>query len=166
MTVAPCPTRAWSRPAPASRPPLLRLVPPLDDDPGGQPPLPVDMEMEEDHPAAGVDPEAERAALAILRALAEVLTGRRPTAQVRPALVPRVAHLVDHLVRSGAAEGMRLAGARLQSPRAGVVEACGRLASPQRSTAFTLRVERRPKRWAVTVLEAALAPDSRLPARA
>lgn len=157
---------AWSTlPAPPSRPPLLRLVPPLADDPLAQLPLPLDETETTVGPASGVAPDAERAAGALLRALAEVLAGRRPPAQVRPALVPRVAHLIDHLVRSGAADGMRLAGVRLQSPRVGVVEACARLASPERSVAFTMRVEKRPRRWAVTILEAALAPDSRMPAR-
>ncbi len=152
-------------PAPATRPPLLRLVPPPPEEPPFQEPLPIDGDPLLTCPTVGVDPEAERAVIAITRALAEVFAGRRPIAQVRPALVPRVAHLIDHLVRSGSAHGMRLAGLRLQSPRDGIVEASARLASPAASAAFALRVERRPKRWAVTTLEAGLAPDGRMPAR-
>lgn len=148
-----------------TRPPLLRLVTPLPVEPPGQDPLPVEEDDVLTCPAVGVAPEAERAALGLARALAEVLAGQRPVAQVRPALVPRVAHLIDHLARSGAAHGMRLVGVRLQSPRDGVVEASGRLTSPHRCGAFAVRVEKRPRRWAVTVLEAALAPDGRMPAR-
>lgn len=163
------PSALWDAPtvapAPATRPPLLRLVPPLPEPASAQEPLPAEEDDLLVCPAVGVEPEAERTAVAIARALAEVVGGRRTLAQVRPVLVPRVAHLLDHLVRSGAAEGMRLAGLRLQSPRDGVVEASGRLASPRRCAAFALRVERRPKRWAVTVLEAGLAPDGRMPAR-
>lgn len=152
-------------PAPASRPPLLSLVPPPAEGPAGQEPLPSADAEQFACPSDGVDPEAGQAASAIARVLAEVIAGRRPVSQVRPALVPRVAHLLDHLVRSGAGDGMRLAGLRLQSPREGVVEATARLASPRRSSAFALRIERRPRRWAVTVLEAALDREGRVPAR-
>lgn len=151
--------------APSTRPPLLRLVPPPPEDAPTQEPLPGEHDAAPTTTTEGVAADAERAAVTIARALAEVLAGNRNPAQVRPALVPRVAHLLDHLVRSGAAEGMRLAGLRLQSPRDGVVEATGRLASPRRCAAFALRLERRPRRWAVTVLEAALAPDGRVAAR-
>lgn len=151
-------------PAPATRPPLLRLAPPLIEGHGHQEPLPVEDADVLTCPAIGVDPDAERAALSVTRALAEVIAGRRPVTQVRPALVPRVAQLVDHLMRGGAAQGMRLAGVRLQSPRVGIVEATARLASPTRSVALAVRIEKRPRRWVVTVLEAGLAADGRRPA--
>ena len=153
-------------PAPTSRPPLERLVPPPCEDHPPQEALPLADAVALPRAIGDLDPEAEQAAGVLVRALAEVLTGRRPAAQVRPALVPRVAHVMEHLVRSGAAEGMHLAGVRLQSPRDGVVEASARLASPRRAAAFAFRVERRPRRWAVTVIEAALDPQGRLPARA
>lgn len=165
MTAELLPPVPSALPAPATRPPLLRLVPPLADDPPWQEPLPVEDAALLSCPAIGVEPDAERAAVALARALAEVFAGQRPVAQVRPALVPKVAHLIDHLVRSGAAHGMRLAGLRLQSPRDGIVEASARLASPTQCAAFAVRVEKRPRRWAVTVLEAGLAPDGRMPAR-
>jgi len=66
------------------------------------------------------------------------------------------------------AHGLHLPGEVRVGERAvrdGVVEATGRLASPRRCAAFALRLERRPRRWAVTVLEAALAPDGRVAAR-
>lgn len=165
MTAEILPPIPSALPAPATRPPLLRLVPALVDNPPEQEPLPIEDATPLSCPAVGVAPDAERAAIALTRVLAEVFAGRRPVAQVRPALVPRVAHLIDHLVRSGAAHGMRLAGLRLQSPREGIVEASARMASPTQCAAFAVRVEKRPRRWAVTVLEAGLAPDGQGPAR-
>lgn len=132
---------------------------------GPQPALPDGDVADLSGPVHDVGPDAERVARTVTRAVAETLAGHRPLAQLRPLLTPRVAVLLEHLVRSGAAGGMRLAGLRLQSPRDGVVEASARLASTTRCVALAVRIERRTVRWVVTTLEAGLAPDGRMPAR-
>lgn len=152
-------------PAPRTRPTLQVWEPaPLPPTPAQQP-LPGAELGAVSVPQAGLSEEAERAAHAVARALAEALAGQRPLAQLRPFLAPRVWMLLEHLVRGGAAGGMRLIRVRPQSPRDGVVEASARLASAERSCALAFRLERRARRWAVTVLEAGLAPDGRWPAR-
>ena len=159
------PTPVEARPAPLSRPALVALTAAVEPPTVLQLPLPDDDGAVRSCPVDALAPEAERLARTVVRAVAEALAGRRPLAQLRPLLTPRVALLLEHLVRGGAAGGMRLAGLRIQGPRAGVVEASARLASATRSAALAVRLERRAARWQLTVLEAGLAPDGRLPAR-
>ena len=159
-------TPILARPAPATRPALVVLAPRPATLPVDQPPLPVD-EHDDDLVSASpeLSQEEQRVADLVVRGLAETLAGRRPLAQLRPLLAPRVALLMEHLVRGGAARGMRLARARAQGPAEGVLEVAARLTAPSRCVAFAARIERRPTRWTVTVLEAGLAPDGRRPAR-
>lgn len=154
-------------PAPLSRPALVGVLgdaPDPGEPPALQPVLPVMTEDGRETVDEGVPPQAARAAQALGRALAEVLSGSRPVSQIRPALLPRVAHLLDHLIRSGAGFGSRLASMRLQCPHPDAVEVCLVLAGP-RGGAVALRVEHYIRRWAVTTVEAALGPDARRPAR-
>lgn len=153
-------------PAPPTRPPLLRLVPPLEPRAAAQAPLPL---LEPDAPLAHapeVPLEVQHAVRGIARALCEALAGRRPIAQVRPVLTPRVSLLADHLLQARVAVGQRLAGVRVQVLSDGVAEASLRLSGAERSAAMAVRIERRGSRWIVSALEAALGPDVRRPARA
>lgn len=159
------PLLVTARPAPLTRPTLVTLTLTLPTAPCPQLPLGEADATVWASTALGLDPEAERVARTVTRTVSEALAGQRPVAQLRPLLSPRVWMLMEHLVRGGAAHGMRLAGLRLQSPRAGVVEVSARLASTNRCAALALRLERRTVRWAVTTLEAGLAPDGRMPAR-
>lgn len=154
----------WTAPAPATRPSLLRFGTPDHPPSALQPVLPGGTDQVAVTATGDVSSDAARAAHAIARALAEVLACSRPVAQIRPALVPRVAHLLDHLIRSGVASGARLARVRLQSPHPDAVEAA-LLLTGERGGAVALRIDRYAHRWAVTSVEAALGPDARRPAR-
>ena len=63
--------------APSTRPPLLRLVPPPPEDAPTQEPLPGEHDAAPTTTTEGVAADAERAAVTIARALAEVLAGNR-----------------------------------------------------------------------------------------
>lgn len=154
----------WASPAPATRPALRTLDMPDLHAPPLQPVLPEGSERASVTATGEVSSDAAFTAQRIARALAEVLAGSRPVAQIRPALVPRVAHLLDHLIRSGAASGARLARVRLQSPHADAVEA-SLLLIGERGGAVAVRIDRHARRWAVTAVEAALGPNARFPAR-
>ena len=154
----------WAAPAPVTRPVLLRFGDPDHQSPALQPVLPETTDQVCVTATEEVSSDAARTAHAIARALAEVLAGSRPVAQIRPALVPRVAHLLDHLIRSGAASGARLARVRLQSPHPDAVEA-SLLLTGEHCGAVAVRIDRHARRWAVTAVEAALGPDARRPAR-
>lgn len=164
LTLAPPAAQpAWARPAPATRPEPLTLGA-ADATPPMQPALPARADHTCVTATEQVSPDAARAAHRIARALAEVLAGSRPVAQIRPALAPRVSHLLDHLIRSGAASGARLAHVSLQSPHPDAVEA-SLLLTGARGGAVALRMERHARRWGVTAVEAALGPHARRPAR-
>lgn len=147
---------------PGTRPPALRLLAPVT-------PLPRFDPAPAAPPASGgfdaVPPQTERAARAVTAAVAEVLAGRRPAAQLQAVMPERLLVLVEHLVRSGLATGLALASCRVQAPREGVVEASFRLADAERSRAGALRLERRAGRWRCVCLEVALSPSRSRPAR-
>ncbi|MFT3877853.1 MAG: Rv3235 family protein [Propioniciclava sp.] len=161
-----CATPVATLPAPCTRPALIGWSADAEEDPwlAIQPALPAAPDHVPELVDDDVIPDAARAAHAIIRALAEVLGGNRPVAQIRPALLPRVAHLLDHLVRSRAAAGAQLASMRVQCPHPAAVEASFTLAGPRRG-AVALRIERQGHRWVVASAEAALGPDARRPAR-
>lgn len=156
---------AMALPAPSSRPPVLRLVPPVCDS-ADQPPLPYDDVEARAEPGDGLSPPVERAVRAIVRAACETLAGHRPPAQVRPVLAPRVGLLLDHLLRAGVGRGLRVGSVRVQAARPDVVEVAVRVVTPRGEGALALCVERDGGRWLVTALEAGLGPDVRRPARA
>ena len=97
--------------------------------------------------------------------VAEVLTRRRPPSQASTLLHPALGATVEHLVRSRAAEGYRVASVRLQAPRPDVVEVAVRLAGRTDSRAVALRAERAVTRWRVTALEAGLTGGPSRPCR-
>lgn len=150
---------------PASRPPLLRLVPPWEPHAAAQSPLPLGEPEPTIVPDPGLPTGVERVAVSLTRALTEVLAGRRPAGQIRHVLAPRVGLLVDHLMRSGLARDVRLAGVRVQAPTDAAIEVAARLTGAGGSSALALRAERSATRWGVVALEAALGPGVRLPAR-
>ncbi|MFP5416038.1 MAG: Rv3235 family protein [Actinomycetes bacterium] len=157
--------RALLLPAPSTRPPLLRLVPPPEAVSAAQAALPLDGVEPSLERSPEVPPDVERSVRYLARALCESLAGRRPAAQVSPLLTPRVAFLVDHLLKARAAAGLSLAGIRIQMPAGGVVEASLRLSGERGSVAIALRLQRRGSAWVVAALEAALGPGARRPAR-
>lgn len=150
---------------PVTRPPLLRLVPPWQPHASEQSPLPLEGGEPTIIHDPGVAGDVERVAVSLTRALTEVLAGRRPAGQIRHVLTPRVGLLVDHLIRSGRARDLRLAGVRVQAPTDAAIEVAARLVGAGRGSALALRAERRGTRWGVVALEAALASDTRHPAR-
>lgn len=144
-------------PVPASRPPALHLVPAARETSDDQPPLPLEDGVAADPPATpGLDPDADRAVRRLCVVVAEVLTRRRPVAQAATVLHPGLSATVEHLVRSRAAEGYRVASVRLQAPRPDAVEAAIRLVRDGVSRAVAVRVERAVTRWRCTALEAGL----------
>lgn len=153
-------------PVPESRPPALRLLPPLDELPAAQPPLPFEEDaVQEPPPTAGLAPDADRAVRLLAVIVAEVLTRRRPPSQASTLLHPALGATVEHLVRSRAAEGYRVASVRLQAPRPDAVEVAVRLAGRTDSRAVALRAERAVTRWRVTALEAGLTGGPSRPCR-
>ncbi|MDO5535238.1 MAG: Rv3235 family protein [Propionibacteriaceae bacterium] len=152
-------------PAPPTRPELHLVADLLRPLPAHQLPLPDVQETVVSCIPTDLDHDTERSVRVLTRAVVEALVGRRPLTQVAPALTPRVSRLVGHVARSGVGRGLGLAGLRVQCPAEHVIEVMARLASAERSAAIALRLEHRRHRWFVVSLEAALAPEGRVPAR-
>ncbi|MDN5569831.1 MAG: Rv3235 family protein [Propionibacteriaceae bacterium] len=152
--------------APATRPVLVRLLPPLPDAADAQPPLPfLDESPGPQWPDAPGRSPHERVVRAVVVALVEVMAGRRPPTQARPIVSRRVGALVDHVTRSRLAHGLTVATFRLQEPRDGVAEITLRLTDGERSRPLALRLEGRGRRWRCTALEGGIAEDAHRPFR-
>ena len=155
------------REAPASRPPLLTLTVPLQPGPPAQDMLPFDEVLVAAAPPPGTGTEAdERICRRLAIVVAEVLAGRRGLSQVQAVLHPDLGAQVGHLVRSGAARGLRVASVRVQVPEPGRAEATVRLADRQASRAVAVALTRAEASWQCVAIEAALTAVPCRPARA
>lgn len=137
---------------PASRPPARRLVEPVL-----APPAPPRVGPVVARPAAAeaVPEPARRAAHRVARALAEVVQGRRPPAQLDGLMAPAAAAVCEGL--AGAAAGLKLRSVRLQMPTPDSVELAVHLADGRRSQAAALRLEARDSSWRCVAVEVASA---------
>lgn len=142
---------------PLTRPPLLRLVEPEPANVHPQLPMPSIYSCAPPHD--DVSSDLERVAIGFYRALAEVLNGRRPFAQLRPMLAPQPASVVAELLLRAVCKPLRPTRVWLQAPSTGVIEAAARLASPGTSCALAIRLEHQRGRWRAVALEAALRDD-------
>lgn len=149
-TAAPAPDPV---PPPArSAPPLLRPTPPLSQ---------LTARPNQQAAAAGHADDEQRVnqakaiALALLRAVFEVLEGRRPIAQL-PALTStslcRRLLLATARPATNAAEPGRVAVNRVSLPCPGVIEVAATLHRPHRVRAVAARAEIIEGRWCYTVL--------------
>ena len=153
------------REAPASRPPLLTLTAPVATDPSSQDMLPLDHlpALAPTPPAADTD-EDERTCRRLAIAIAELLTGRRALSQVQAVLHPHLVAHVGHLVRSGAARGLRPASVRIQVDAARA-EVAMRLSDAHASRAVALRFDLTAAMWLCTAVEAGLTAGPSRPSR-
>lgn len=140
--------------APASRPPAVPLIPPQPWGGPDQPALPEEPTRGPDHGASAlIDPADEQRISALVLALLEVLSGRRPPAQLASRIHPGLLRSVRALTRSYAGENLRLGSLRVQSPRAGVIEASVRVVSTTRHHPVAVRLIAVSGVWGFSALE-------------
>jgi hypothetical protein len=104
-------------------------------------------------------PTSEQAAALIttvVRALLEVLEGRRPPRQLAPMLEPGVLDQLETLVSLGARRmgnnGLRLYKVRVCLPHASAIEGCAVVRAGHRFRALAIRLEYGSPRWKCTAL--------------
>jgi len=92
----------------------------------------------------------------IVRALLEVLEGRRPTRQLAPMLGPEVLDRLETLMSLSARRighnGLRLYKVRVCLPHASAIEGCAVVRAGHRFRALALRLELDSTRWKCTAL--------------
>jgi hypothetical protein len=147
---------AECRAAVPSRPPARRLLEPIVVQ-THQPTLPWDGPTVTAEPEE-LDPDLRRLATAVVTAIVEVLAGRRALAQLESWVEPEPLALVEHLVRAGAATGLRLRSLRLQQPTPQTLEVTAHLRHAGNSRAAALRFNCVAGHWAVCRVELALRP--------
>lgn len=153
------PTRATSRPAPASRPPAVALLEPALPPETAQPVLPWTVVPEVILPDSPVDPELRQLAASMTSALIEVVSGQRSAVQLERWVEPELLSLLEHLRRARRGEHLKLRSIRVQSPHSDAVEVSAHLSQGTASRAAALRITRRRGSWVVTHLVIALRPD-------
>jgi hypothetical protein len=104
-------------------------------------------------------PSAEQATAmvtAMVRALLEVLEGRRPPRQLSPVLRPEVLDRLETLLSLGvrriSQDGLRLYKVRVCLPHPAVIEGCAVVRAGHRYRALALRMEYGLPRWTCTAL--------------
>lgn len=152
------PRLATCRPVPASRPPAVPLVEPVQLEADLQPALPWTMVPEVLPAHDPVEPELRQLASALMSALVEVLSGQRSSLQLERWVEPEVLNLVEHLRRSRRTQGLTLRSLRVQAPHADALEVSAHLRQGAASRAAALRVSRRRGQWIATHLSIALRP--------
>jgi uncharacterized protein DUF6459 len=92
----------------------------------------------------------------IVRALLEVLEGRRPPRQLAPALGPEVLDRLETLMSLGGRrvghDGLRLYKVRVCLPHRSAIEGCAVVRAGRRFRALAIRLEFDSTRWKCTAL--------------
>jgi hypothetical protein len=140
-TLVPCPpvsapATAPGRPQPADADAARRL--PMEPLPPGDPP-----------PAA----PAGAAASMLARAVVEIISGRRPVAQLRPHCTAEVFEALQRRPVVPSAALPRVLHVRVGEPADGVAEACAVFRRADRARAIAFRMETTDGRWRVTELQ-------------
>ena len=98
-------------------------------------------------------PDPRQSALALARAVLEVIAGDRSVLQLRGWLQPAALEVVDENRRAGRTWAGSIRSVHVHEPADGVAEACVVLSRGRRVAAMALRLEGLDGRWQLTVVQ-------------